>query len=116
LICDIQGVGDCYTDPQIHTTNGEGFGKGNLGKKGFERFLASHRCNAICKYLNLPIINAKDLTSGTVPFQALAVKRVTNVNEVEYVYASSATPLLSSRTHSIQGATQEKEECCCVIL
>jgi len=26
----VQGVGDTYTDPQIHTINGKGFGRGNL--------------------------------------------------------------------------------------
>lgn len=26
LVCDIQGVGDLYTDPQIHTLHGHGFG------------------------------------------------------------------------------------------
>ena len=29
VICDIQGVGDFYTDPQIHTFDGEGFGAGD---------------------------------------------------------------------------------------
>lgn len=28
---DIQGVGDLYTDPQIHTEKGTDFGDGNLG-------------------------------------------------------------------------------------
>ncbi|KAJ1471484.1 kinase-like domain-containing protein [Baffinella frigidus] len=32
LVCDIQGVMDDYTDPQIHTLSGKGFGKGNLGQ------------------------------------------------------------------------------------
>lgn len=32
IIVDIQGVGDLYTDPQIHTENGTDFGDGNLGK------------------------------------------------------------------------------------
>jgi len=32
LVCDIQGVGDTYTDPQIHTVSGKGFGRGNLGQ------------------------------------------------------------------------------------
>jgi len=65
LVCDIQGVGDLYTgtekatiskteqknygffliDPQMHTINGNGFGKGNLGVRGFEKFLSTHRCN-----------------------------------------------------------------------
>lgn len=30
IIVDIQGVGDLYTDPQIHTENGTDFGDGNL--------------------------------------------------------------------------------------
>jgi hypothetical protein len=34
LICDIQGVNDTYTDPQIHTLSGKGFGVGNLGYTG----------------------------------------------------------------------------------
>jgi elongation factor 2 kinase len=32
LVCDIQGVGDTWTDPQIHSCNSEGYGKGNLGQ------------------------------------------------------------------------------------
>ncbi|KAF2072953.1 hypothetical protein CYY_005746, partial [Polysphondylium violaceum] len=69
LIIDIQGVGDHYTDPQIHTYDGVGFGIGNLGKKGFEKFLDTHKCNAICQYLNLQSINPKSEKSdcGTVP-------------------------------------------------
>ncbi|KAL6055876.1 Alpha-type protein kinase domain-containing protein [Balamuthia mandrillaris] len=65
LICDIQGVNDLYTDPQIHNEDGIGFGKGNLGERGFERFLATHRCNHICRYLKLPSINAKLVDAGT---------------------------------------------------
>lgn len=36
LVCDIQGVGGTYTDPQIHTVNGKGFGIGNLGMTGIK--------------------------------------------------------------------------------
>lgn len=32
IVVDIQGVGDLYTDPQIHTESGKDFGDGNLGK------------------------------------------------------------------------------------
>lgn len=60
LVVDIQGVGDHYTDPQIHTCRGKEFGKGNLARRGFERFLESHRCNLICRYLKLPLNNPKD--------------------------------------------------------
>lgn len=31
IVVDIQGVGDLYTDPQIHTESGTDFGDGNLG-------------------------------------------------------------------------------------
>ena len=37
-VCDIQGVNDLYTDPQIHTYNGYGFGAGNRGKEGINKF------------------------------------------------------------------------------
>jgi len=34
LCVDIQGVGDLYTDPQIHTLDGVGYGDGNLALRG----------------------------------------------------------------------------------
>lgn len=67
LICDIQGVNDLYTDPQIHSIDGDGFGKGNMGEKGISQFLNTHRCNAICRYLKLVSINAKLDFVGTMP-------------------------------------------------
>jgi len=57
LVVDLQGVKDFYTDPQIHTKDGKGFGLGNLGMGGVERFLKNHKCNAICQMLNLPLLN-----------------------------------------------------------
>ena len=44
---------DLYTDPQIHTIDGRGFGDGNFGLDGIECFLATHLCNPICMQLNL---------------------------------------------------------------
>eukprot|EP00494_Astrolonche_serrata_P031196 UN31465 len=46
LVCDIQGVQDVYTDPQIHTVD-KSFGQGNHGKLGIAKFFQKHRCNAI---------------------------------------------------------------------
>jgi myosin-heavy-chain kinase len=77
IVVDLQGVDDDYTDPQVHTKDGVGYGVGNLGRTGIDRFLKTHQCNAICQMLNLPRINTMDskaalqkLIKGTqqVPF------------------------------------------------
>ncbi|KAL6044462.1 Eukaryotic elongation factor 2 kinase [Balamuthia mandrillaris] len=53
LVCDIQGVNDLYTDPQLHSWDGKDFGTGNLGPRGIALFLYSHECNGLCKLLGL---------------------------------------------------------------
>uniref|UniRef100_A0AC35U1B6 Alpha-type protein kinase domain-containing protein n=1 Tax=Rhabditophanes sp. KR3021 TaxID=114890 RepID=A0AC35U1B6_9BILA len=53
IVVDIQGVGDLYTDPQIHTVCGTDYGDGNLGTKGTSLFFYSHQCNDICKLMKL---------------------------------------------------------------
>ncbi|KEG14198.1 myosin heavy chain kinase c-like protein [Trypanosoma grayi] len=57
MIVDIQGVNDIYTDPQILTLDGKGYGRGNLGKKGMRLFLRSHVCNDVCRTVGLPRIS-----------------------------------------------------------
>jgi len=81
IICDIQGVQDIYTDPQVHNQSGEGYGRGNLGQAGFQGFLHTHRCNAICKYLKLPNISQLPIEQvGTMPAQTRMPYEIKNVN------------------------------------
>ena len=40
LVCDIQGVGDVWTDPQIHTSYETlDFGQGNCFQQGISQFM-----------------------------------------------------------------------------
>ncbi|CCI48393.1 unnamed protein product [Albugo candida] len=96
LAVDIQGVGDLYTDPQIHTLNGNDFGKGNLGVLGFQKFLSSHRCNSICRYLKLPPVNPKDRQAddGTVPLQELMNKDCVRTARFESRHYYENAPML----------------------
>lgn len=60
IVVDIQGVGAYYTDAQIHTRNGKGFGLGNLGAPGLVAFVGSHVCTRVCRALSLRPFAPKD--------------------------------------------------------
>ncbi|KDO22631.1 hypothetical protein SPRG_21115 [Saprolegnia parasitica CBS 223.65] len=65
MVVDLQGVGSIYTDPQLHTLNGNAYGHGNLGVAGMLSFLETHRCNHICRALQLPLCNDSDVSPAT---------------------------------------------------
>lgn len=67
IIVDIQGVGDLFTDPQIHSIDTTLFGNGNYGIYGIDRFLRTHRCNPLCQYLKLLPVNPIEEDQGTLP-------------------------------------------------
>jgi len=121
LICDIQGVGDLYTDPQIHTQGDVliGKGKGNMGARGFEKFLSTHQCNAICKFLKLPAINAKRDDVGTVPAQPVMSFQHVDVVNVEWVALppslSERSPLLNKKKEKEKETKREKDSCCIIL-
>jgi len=89
LVCDIQGVGDLYTDPQIHTYHGRGYGMGNLGNDGIIRFFKTHECNAICKHFKFGStvnmgINA-DLIYGTRPDKQYMKKKQIDIIDTRHI-------------------------------
>jgi myosin-heavy-chain kinase len=54
LVCDLQGINDLFTDPQILTSDGDGLGMGNMGIDGIRKWRQAHRCNDICRAKQLP--------------------------------------------------------------
>lgn len=63
LVCDIQGVHDFFTDPQIHTESGDGLGMGNMGMEGIEKWIEQHKCNDICRAVGLRELRAENLAT-----------------------------------------------------
>jgi hypothetical protein len=69
IICDLQGVIDLegrlpiirLTDPAICSKSkaDNRYGKTDIGMKGIRSFCCSHKCNDVCKGLNLPTMNAR---------------------------------------------------------
>lgn len=118
LICDIQGVGDLYTDPQIHSIDGSGFGKGNMGTRGFKKFFSTHRCNAICRFLKLPLINPKPNSQELLTRPQKALMEGDKVKKVDLAFTGSLETLPTlpafKNSESLKKKLLHKEEqsCC----
>jgi len=54
IVVDVQGVGDLYTDPQVHSRN-LSFGEGDLGMKGMALFFLSFNHSQLASALGLPV-------------------------------------------------------------
>jgi hypothetical protein len=65
LICDIQGVETddtaTWTDPQMHSIDGNAGGAGDLGIAGMTQFFEKHKCGPLCHLLSLenPVAQGK---------------------------------------------------------
>jgi len=60
LVCDLQGVGDTFTDPQVHTNPRERCPvAGNHGPKGMDDFFATHQCSPLCEMVKQRLSRAK---------------------------------------------------------
>lgn len=53
MVVDVQGVGDLYTDPQVHSIDSR-FGDGDLGHRGMALFFGTFFRNSLCDFLRLP--------------------------------------------------------------
>ena len=53
MVVDIQGVGDLYTDPQVHSIDLR-FGDADLGLRGFALFFRSFRHGTLATALGVP--------------------------------------------------------------
>lgn len=94
VIIDIQGVNDIYTDPQVHTKDHKGFGIGNLGQKGIVKFLITHQCNAICKYLKLPNTQERYLHDKSSSSSNLLSKSVVAIDKGTMAFPKHVVDLL----------------------
>lgn len=67
LVCDLQGVEDFFTDPQIHTEDGKGLGMGNMGEEGITKWKDKHVCNDVCRTLGLRSLRPEPASAAGGP-------------------------------------------------
>ncbi|KAH6843162.1 hypothetical protein B0I37DRAFT_383875 [Chaetomium sp. MPI-CAGE-AT-0009] len=70
MVTDLQGVGRVLTDPALQTLdpNYLPLASGNVSLAGFHFFFLTHKCNSVCKQLNL-LSHHDMLTTGNYKFR-----------------------------------------------
>ena len=80
MIVDIQGVGNLWTDPQIHSLAGDDYGDGNLGVGGMALFFSTSRYGPVARSLGLPLFALSPAEQAVVRVRVIRVRvRVTRV-------------------------------------
>ena len=98
LVCDLQGVNDFFTDPQIHTEDGKGLGMGNMAQEGIDKWVEKHKCNEICLEMRLPA-----LTVGVHP-SPLSVPSSSAAAAPPLLFRQDSNQSSSSHYHEIRDA------------
>lgn len=107
MVVDIQGVGDLYTDPQIHSIDhstggaGSGYGHGNLGPKGVGLFFLTHQCNDVCRKLGLQAVALAEGEREMIPSQlqdalALPMRNTTQIKTTQTIAPQNVPKSLSN--------------------
>lgn len=109
--CFCAGVDNYFTDPQIHSHDGNSFGMGNLGQEGIDRFLETHKCNSLCRQLGLETPQ-KNPDGSWMCSSSLAKSKIT-VNSFKSSPADSKTSRWTARKYddaleAITRATKRK--------
>lgn len=106
LVCDIQGVGDLYTDPQIHSNAGHNnflYGRGDMGMEGIQQFFHTHRCNSLCRFLGLqPTSGSNFHRHGFETGTAVRNRPPSPLNDI-YSYSANYSPASLSPASSVGG-------------
>lgn len=108
LICDIQGTESEWTDPQIHTIDGDGFGCGNRGLKGIYDFFDTHQCNEWCEKLKLSPsdkVEVLDMLEHERKSRSLKHK-LSNASDFAFSPRSSHKPLMLYLLKSAKSESQ----------
>lgn len=113
IVVDIQGVGDLYTDPQMHTMDLSEYGDANLGAKGMALFFSSHLCSPLCFALGLTQfdLSPEELSRlssnkwSIVSSETVVSPSITGSSDITKLNSTDILPL-STTTESVSEAYQ----------